>query len=503
MKNNLFFGICWAISALAFAQDKPNVVVVLADDIGVGDVSHYRKIHSKNIVVETPALDMLADKGLIFTNAHSPAALCAPSRYAVMTGNNCYRSYMPWGVWGSYQKTPYEPNDLTLGKLMKNAGYQTAFFGKWGVGMDFYQKGSDTKIYRSQKKNLELDVDVMQIAGNGPKANGFDYSLTFPSGIQNVPYVVYENEKWLPLQKNSIIEVISQKKMDKLNVTLDKDEGLGDSHWNPHHLGPLLVNKAVNFIEKSSPKKPFFMYYASLAVHLPHTPAKELNGKKIAGTTPSKHLDKVKELDTQVGMLIEALKKKGVFENTLFIFTSDNGGLRRKNTIASGHQSNDIYRGGKNSAYEGGHRVPFIAVWSKKIKPKTAVDTPIVTLDILGTLAAITSQKIDESQALDSANLLPLLYGKNNYAVHPFLMLQSGTGREGILIKDQWKLIIAFDKKDKTDKTRKPIALFNLKDNIEEDENKNLVSSKKHKDKVEELFELYNSTRESGVSTKL
>ena len=489
------------ISSLVFAQNSPNVVVVLADDIGIGDVSYYRKIHSKNIIVKTPALDKLAEKGMIFTNAHSPAALCAPSRYAVMTGNNCYRSYMPWGVWGSFQKTPYEATNLTLGKLMKNAGYQTAFFGKWGVGMDFFQKGSKTKIYRSPRSKLELNVDVTQIAGNGPKANGFDYSLTFPSGIQNVPYVVYENEKWLPLQKNSIIEVITQKKMDKLNVILDKEEGLGDSYWNPHHLGPLLVNKAIHFIEKSSAKKPFFMYYASLAVHLPHTPAKELNGKEIAGTTPSRHLDKVKELDTQVGMLIEALKKKGVYENTLFIFTSDNGGLRRKNTIAAGHQSNDIFRGGKNSAYEGGHRVPFIAVWPKKIKEKTAIDTPIVTLDILGTLAAVTNQKIKKNQAMDSANLLPLLYGKNKEDVHPFLMLQSGTGREGIIVKDQWKLIIAFDKKDKTDKTRFPIALFNLKDNVEENENKNLVYSRKHKDKVDELFYLYNSTREQGVST--
>lgn len=503
MKNKFLFVACWIVSSLVFAQDNPNVVVILADDIGVGDVSYYRKMHSKNIIVETPTLDQLALKGMIFTNAHAPAALCAPSRYAVMTGNNCYRSYLPWGVWGSYNKSPYETDNLTLGKLMKNAGYQTAFFGKWGVGMDFYQKGSKSIIYRSERKKLELDVDVTQIAGKGPKANGFDYSITFPSGIQNVPYVVYENEKWLPINQNSSITVITQKKMNPLNVILDKEEGLGDSHWNPHHLGPLLANKAVQFIENSSADKPFFMYYASLAVHLPHTPTKELDGKKIAGTTPSRHLDKVKELDTQVGMLIKALKKKGVYENTLFIFTSDNGGLRRKNTIASGHQSNDIYRGGKNSAYEGGHRVPFIAVWPRKIKAKTTVDTPIVTLDILGTLAAITNQKVEEDQAIDSANLFPLLSGKNNNEVHPFLILQSGTGREGIIIKDQWKLIIAFDKKDKTDKTRTPTALFNLKENIKENENKNLVYSPQHKDKVDELFKLFNSTREQGVSTKL
>ena len=281
MKKSILITLSLIASININAQQKPNVIVILADDIGTGDLSYYRKLHSDKIILETPALDQLAREGMIFTDAHSPAALCAPSRYAIMTGNNCYRSYAPWGVWGSYQPSPTKPDQLTLGKVMKNAGYSTAFFGKWGFGSDFYEKNNPTKIYRGNRQKVELDVDISQIAGNGPKQNGFDYSIMFPSGIQNVPYAVYENEKWMPLDANSKIGFISQENMTKIDVVLDKDEGLGDTSWDPHNMGPLLVNKAIDFIKQTDKNKPFFMYYCSLAVHLPHSPSKMLNGKKI------------------------------------------------------------------------------------------------------------------------------------------------------------------------------------------------------------------------------
>ncbi|WP_276165462.1 sulfatase family protein [Zobellia alginiliquefaciens] len=485
------------------AQDRPNIVVVLADDIGVGDISYYRKIHSETIIVETPMLDQLAKEGMIFTDAHSPAALCAPTRYAIMTGYNCYRSYAPWGVWGSFQPSPIEMNQMTLGKVMKNAGYNTAFFGKWGFGMDFYSKHDGTKIYRAPRSKMELDVDIRQIAGRGPFENGFDYSVTFPAGIQDVPYAIYENEQWMPLREGSKIDIITQEKMNKLGVKLDKEEGLGDSGWNPHHMGPLLVNKAVDYIDNSDGKSPFFIYYCSLAVHLPHTPADELNNRKVANTTPSYHLDMVKELDVQMEMIVQALKRKGIYDNTVIIFTSDNGGLQRKETIQSGHKSNDIYRGGKNSAYEGGHRVPFIASWPGKIKPKSVSTVPILGLDILATIADISNQNLEEAQVKDSASLLPILLGDSGENVHPFIVTQSGTGKEGIIIKNGWKLIVDFDKKDKTDEIRSPSALFNLTTNIEEKKDLNLIADPKYKTKVEELFKIYNQARDNGLKTKI
>jgi arylsulfatase A-like enzyme len=491
-------------SLISFSQTKPNVIVVLADDIGIGDISHYRRMHSDNIIVETPTIDKLSKEGMIFTDAHSPAALCAPSRYAIMTGNSCFRSEFPWGVWGAYQESPIKPDQLTLGKLMKNAGYQTAFFGKWHLGGDYYKKGSATEIYRGERNKPEVNVDISKIVGGGPTQNGFDFSVTLPAGIQASPYAVYENDVMLPLHKDSKIGYISQENMTKIGVKLDKLEGLGDDHWDPRLMGPLLANKAVNYIEKqASTKEPFFIYYSSQAVHLPHNPAKMLNGKEIAGTTPSSHLDLIKELDTQMGMLVETLKEKGIYENTLFIFTSDNGGLLVKQSLATGHRPSDLLNGGKNSAFEGGHRVPFIATWPAKIKPNRSSNIQVLGLDVLATLAALTEQEIAPNQAMDSANLLPILLDESNKAVRERLVNQSGTQQEGIIIENGWKLIIEIDKKDKTYKTRKPTELFNLNANPHEDTSKNLINSAKHKSKLDELFKKYNDTRDAEVKSSI
>lgn len=335
MKRRILFLIVFCISVISIAQQQPNVIVILADDIGVGDISHYRRIHSDNIIVETPAIDQLAKSGMIFTKANAPAALCAPSRYAIMTGNSCYRSPVPWGVWGSFQESPIQPNQLTLGRLMQKANYATAFLGKWHLGGDYLEKGSTTKIYRGNRSKPETNVDITKII-NGPQQKGFDYSFTLPAGIQDYPYAAYENGNMYPLKKDSKVAYISQENMTKIGVKLDKLEGLGDSNWDPHDIGPLLVSKGMEYIQNNAHKeKPFFMYYCSQAVHLPHAPPAYLNGKKVAGTTPTRHLDMVKELDIQIEMLIETLKKEGIYKNTIFIFTSDNGGLMRKETLAT------------------------------------------------------------------------------------------------------------------------------------------------------------------------
>lgn len=497
--------IMFVVSSLLHAQSSksPNVVVVLADDIGVGDISYYRKMHTDKIVLETPNIDKIANRSVVFTAAHAPAALCASSRYGIMTGNGCHQSKLPWGVWSSYATSAFKPNQLTLGTLMKKAGYNTGFLGKWHLGMNFKDKNNPNKIYKVKRgKQIETGVDIKEVVAGGPSYNGFDYSFTLPAGIQDVPYAVYENSKWMPLESDSEIRVITNDSMKKLKVKLDKDEGYGDSNWDPHKIGPLLAHKGVDFIQKNANKKnPFFMYYCSQAVHKPHTPCKELNGVKIAGTTPSKHMDMIKELDVQMGMLIAALKKEGIYKNTIFIFTSDNGGLSGpKKTRASGHKVSSIYRGGKNQPYEGGHRVPFLVSWPKELK-KTTIHKPILGLDILATLAAVTDQKIEKGQAKDSYNLLPLLQNPESDDTHPFLIIQGGSGRQGILIEGDWKLIVQFDKKDKSGKTRAPKALFNLKNNIREKESGNFVNHPDYQDKVKYLFDKYNYYRDTKKST--
>jgi len=503
MNKNIISLFLITVGIFGFAQERPNIIVVLADDIGVGDISQYRRSNSENIIVETPTIDKLAKEGIMFTDAHSPAALCAPTRYAIITGNHCYRSYAPRGVWNSYQPSPIEPNQLTLGRLMKKAGYHTSFFGKWGFGMDFSRKDDPNTIYRGPRNKPELDVDITKIIDKGPQQNGFDYSFTYPAGIQAAPYAVYENGIMMPLNENSEIVQITQKNMDKIGFKLDKLEGLGDSYWNPFNASELLVNKAINFIDRSSASKtPFFMYYCSQAVHKSHTPLKKLNDTDIAGTTPSNHLDMVKELDVQMEMLINTLKKKGIYENTLFIFTSDNGGLLISETIKSGHSSNDTNRGGKNQAYEGGHNVPFIAHWPNKIEPNSISNEPILGIDIMATLAAITNQEIDDNQAKDSSNLLPIFLDEKDIKPHPFIINQSGTGKEVMITKEGWKLIIKIKNEDTSFKVnQKLIALFNLNQNPSEIEANNLINNPKYQNKITDLLNTYNKTRSSKVNT--
>ena len=503
-KQFIQFVAFFLLSIQLSAQKAPNIIVVLADDVGTGDISKYRSLHTDAIKIETPNIDKLATEGMFFTNAHAPAALCATSRYAIMTGNHNYRSPLPWGVWIGYAESVFTPETMTLGRLMKKADYQTAFIGKWHLGTDFGRHSNPTKPYRTRNKNkIDLDLNIEKIIGGGPMQNGFDYSFTLPSGIQNVPYAVYENDQWFPLRKDSQIGIINKLYMESLGIELDKNQGLGDSKWNPKQIGPLLVNKAVDYISKKAKEdKPFFIYYCSQAVHTPHTPADELNGIKIAGTTPSKHMDMIKELDVQMGMLVQELKKQGVYENTVFIFTSDNGGLHIDgDTWNARHEPSDIYRGCKNDPYEGGSRVPFIVSWPSKIKGNAKTNKPVLGLDISATIAAIAGVKLEENEATDSYNLLPILEQKKKAKTHPFVMLQGGSAKQTMIIENGWKLIIQFDKKDKSDATRTPVALFNLNENVWEHEEFNLINNKRYQRKVNYLLKKYNDTRDGKKPT--
>lgn len=483
---------------LAGQSNPPNIVVVLADDIGPGDLAGYRRLLGEKVIVETPNLDQLMASGTSFSDAHSPNALCAPSRYAIMTGNNTYHSYAPWGVWGAYQQSPIKDTDMTLGRLLQQAGYQTAFFGKWHMGGDYYRKGTQEIYRKADRSKPQLEVDIRQVVGSGPKALGFDYSLVFPAGIQNVPYAVYENEAWMPLYPGSEIAEVTQASVARFGFTLDKEEGLGDSNWSAFDMGPLLINKAVRYVQAAATDQPMFLYYCSQAVHVPHTPAMLLNGEKIRGTAPTHHLDMVKELDVQMGMLIKALKEKGIYENTLFLFTSDNGGLLVNGSIKAGHRSPAYYRGGKNQSFEGGHRVPFIASWPGKIPAGVVADNLVSGTDILATLADITDQPLASHQAMDSYNFLGTLLGQPNSPSRDYLMIQGGTDRKVIFRDGSWKLIMQTDRK--TGKTT-PEALFNLLENVEEGPAGNLIKAPRHQARIESMHARYTRIRAGKLRT--
>jgi len=460
-------------SNVALADEKPNIVLVMADDLGLGDVSFYaRHIQKKDPLFETPTLDSLAAESLWFTDGHSATSLCAPTRYAVMSGNNNYRSYQPPGVWSTFGKTAFVEGHTTLGTVVRDAGYRTGFVGKWHLGGDFKVSGTD-KIFRGKKNgDVTGKVDMTKMVGGGPKYCGFDYDYTTPCGIQGPHYLLYENGVWAPINDESKIIFMNEDSVKHPVDLSDKGEGMGDSQWDTKQLGKMLSAKAVDFIKESAAKEePFFLYYCSPMVHRPHVPPAEFDGKKIKGETPSHHLDMVLDLDMQLKRIVDALKAAGEFENTLFVLTSDNGGLQDPKARKLGYLPSGQWKSSKNSPFEGGHRVPFFAHWPGKIKPGI-------------------------SDELVVNNLLPLLTGKGKFKQRDVWLNQAGSKSEVMIRKMPWKLIIQSNNK----RTKfEPKALYNLEN--DPGEMTNAINESKNSSTVELLMQEYLETVESGRPT--
>ena len=455
-----FTGSLCSIAMADESSDRPNIVLVMADDLGLGDVSfHTRNIRKKEPLFETPTIDALASQGLWFTDGHSATALCAPTRYAVMSGNNNYRSYQPWGVWSTFGKTAFKKGHATLGTVVRDAGYQTGFVGKWHLGGDFKTPGSN-EIFRGKKSgDLRGKVDMSQMVGGGPKYCGFDYDYTTPCGIQGPHYLLYENGEWAPISDESKIIFMNKDNVKNPETLASKGAGMGDSHWDTREIGKLLSARAADFIKLSSAKKePFFLYYCSPMVHRPHIPPKEFDGKKIQGKTPTPHLDMVLDFDMQMKRIVDALKATGEFENTLFILTSDNGGLQDGPARKVGYQVGGGFNGSKNSPLEGGHRVPTFAVWPGKIQPGISHHL-VVNQDLVATFAALVGTEIPKGQAMDSNNILPLLTATGKFKPRTSWISQAGSKHEVMIRKMPWKLIIQTNNK----RTKfEPRALYNL-----------------------------------------
>ncbi len=476
-------------------DNRPNIVVIMADDVGLGDISAFHRQYSKKpVVVETPNIDKLAAEGISFTDAHAPTSLCAPTRYSVMTGNSTYRGYNPWGVWSSFAKTAITAEDATIGRIAQQAGYTTGFVGKWHLGGTFLNKKG--AAYTGPKNGpLSKTVDVTKWIAGHPAEMGFDYDYTLPTGVQGPMYLAYENGQWAPFDKNSKITYVDKNTALDPAFISDKGPGMGESHWDARALNMQLTHKATEFIRRSAGQKPFLLNYWSPAVHLPHTPPKEIDGIKIAGTTPSNHLDMNRVLDLEVGKIIQALKDTSEYDNTLIIFTSDNGGLADEKANQAGHNSPGQYSGRKNTALEGGQRVPFIAVWPGKIEAGRVSDALVNGTDIIATIAQVTGIKLNEKQAKDSWNIMPELLGKP-YENRTLLMQQAGSGKELMLRQGDWKLIILTNHKVTK---REVIGLYNLKKDPQEQ--RNLLHSPEYKEKAKAMFDLYWDIRESGRRT--
>ncbi len=507
-----------ATASHAVVEQAPNVVFIMADDLGVGDVGFYHQQRTgTDPVIPTPNLDKLYEQGMRFDTVHAEA-LCAPTRYTVMTGNYTFRCHLPWGVWGSAEKPAVMPGQKTIGHVMQEAGYKTAFFGKWHLGGQWYRQGTDD-IYDGSPWGKEADqIDAARgIVGGGPGSLGFDYSLTLPGGIQGPPFAFFENDQWMKLSSDSVMKPLKWSEMPKGSKLGSKGAGasLGDSNYDSRLAGPMLTQKALDFIDREK-AKPFFIYFCSQAVHHPHSPPDEFFGKPVKGRTHSEHGDMIIEFDLQVAAMVKKLKDEGLWENTLFIVTSDNGGLALEETDINGHLSSNGMRAEKSSAYEGGHRVPFVATWPGRIKPGSASDKRVLVLDLMATLYELTGREIPADQARDSFSYLSLLQGKPNAPFRDQSIITNGRLYEGkqlgaknmedaVSVYDgKWKLVGRWDTQSKAHKkwafmngTISPIALFDMSENPLEDENQNLVRNPEYKPLIERMIMTFYTARDT------
>ncbi|CAM3362531.1 sulfatase family protein [Zobellia roscoffensis] len=384
---------------------KPNIVIIYADDMGYGDLN----IQNPDSKIPTPNLDKLASEGMRFTDAHSSSGICSPSRYALLTGKYHWRKQH--GIVQSFGEPFFNDTDITLPQVLQTSGYTTACIGKWHLGWDWelnnepsgetIRNGKSIKFYQSK------DIDWNKPINGGPLDRGFDYyygdgTINFP------PYTWVENEKVITAP------TVNQDIENGSHVTKEGNwefrPGPMVDGWDPYKVLPTLTEKAVEYVNKQSEDKPFFLYLALPSPHAPIIPNDEFIGKSEAGG----YGDFMVQTDWVAGQVLKALKAKGLEENTIVIFSADNGPEKYAFARAEkyGHFSMGNLRGLKRDVWEGGHHVPFVVKWPGKIEKGSISNEVISQVDIMATLATLTKSDLPKTAAPDSYNLLPVFLGE-------------------------------------------------------------------------------------------
>tara|TARA_R110002049_G_scaffold285698_4_gene467000 strand:- start:132102 stop:135716 length:3615 start_codon:yes stop_codon:yes gene_type:complete len=413
------------------AQRPPNVVLIFADDLGYGDVGCYGATK-----VQTPNIDKLAAEGRRFTDAHSVSAVCTPSRYALLTGQYPVRANGGRGVWGPAPVTSpliVDTEKTTIADVFKRSGYDTAVIGKWHLGF-----GQGTNQWQEPLRP-------------GPQDLGFDYYFGMPVVNSAPPYVFVENDRIVGSDPDDPLIYLGRKAKDVTPITPIPPEAaqrspnqfggatVAHDRFNDYQVGTTLAEKSVQWINTRK-DNPFFLYLATTNIHHPFTPAKRFQGTSQCGL----YGDFIHELDWMVGEILSCLDDNGLSDNTLVIFTSDNGGMFNHGGQAAfkaGHRQNGDLLGFKFGVWEGGHRVPLIVRWPGKVKAGTTSNQLIGNVDMLATFAALTQQKLDRTQQADSVNMLPALVGQPEQPIRDHLVLAPHKGTHLSIRKGNWMFI--------------------------------------------------------------
>ncbi len=520
MKNNktAIFRNTWLVAVLiacgvlmnavvGFGQTKktlPNIVYILADDLGFGDVS----IYNPSGKINTPHIDGLAKEGMRFTDAHTTSSVCTPSRYSILTGRYPWRSRLPKGVLRGYSRTLIEERLPTIGTMLQASSYRTAVVGKWHLGLDWVPKDAfkdslkpeinPDNLYGITNEMNPAQIDFTKAPVHGPKTQGFDYSFILPASLDMPPYCYLENDALTE-------QLTGYTKGNKLESGYTGPfwrEGAMSPSFEFSKVLPTFTGKATDFIKKQAGSKdPFFLYFPMPAPHTPWLPTAAYIGRSNAG----EYGDYVMMVDDAVGQILKTLDSMGFSKNTMVIFTSDNGPYWRENFVEQfDHHAAGPYRGMKGDVFEGGHRVPFIVRYPGKVKPGTSSTATTTLANLMSTCAELVGNHSTKFQPEDSYSILPILTGKSTkIADQPAIVNISSKGFLNIR-KGSWKLIphlgsggftVPVEVKPKPGEAIG--QLYNLETDMHEDNNLYDL----YPEKVKELNDLLKKIQQSTTRT--
>lgn len=483
-----------ALASSLIAESKPNIVILYADDLGYGDLQCYNP-ESK---IPTPNLDKLASEGMRFTDGHSSSGICTPSRYAMLTGRYHWRKFHD--IVGAFGASVFDEDELTMPEMLKEQGYHTAVIGKWHLGWDWDAIRTNDK--RGKEAISPDDFDWEKPIPDGPLAHGFDTYfgdtvINFPpycwienDRVTQAPDIMMDTNLWKPIKEGR----------------WECRAGPMVTGWDPYENIPTTTAKGVELIHKLAKEdEPFFLYFAFPSPHAPIIPNDEFDGKSDAGP----YGDFVFETDYACGQLLKALQEAGVADNTVVIFTADNGPEKYAypRDVKYDHWSAEPLRGLKQDIYEGGHRVPFIVKWPGLTRPDSVSNALISQVDLMATFAAALGVKLPKDQAVDSFNMLPVLRGQES-SVRTSAIQNTFEGKYVMRYKN-WVLVDgdngyhrdlaeAWEKKRnyKPDDEH-PVELYDLKADLGQRHN----VAQEHPETVSELLQMLYQIRKQGYSS--
>lgn len=417
------------------ALAQPNIILILADDLGYGDVGCYNPKGK----IPTPHLDCLAREGMRFTDAHSTSAVCTPTRYALLTGRYSWRSRLQMHVLGGLSPPLIPPERLTLAGLLRKAGYHTACIGKWHLGLGWVRKPNTPPFTDSIEKGPEgWNVDYTKPITQGPLTVGFDEFYGIAGSLDMVPYTFIHNDRV------EIVPTVDKAFPLMWGRSAMTRRGPGAEAFEAVHVLATLTEKSIEYIRRRAPEarrgKPFFLYLALASPHSPIVPSEPWQGR--SGLNP--YGDFVMETDDCVGQILQCLEKEALAENTLIIFSSDNGPSPVADFAtlrAKGHDPAGGLRGSKADLWEGGHRVPLLVRWPGHVPPGTRSDQMVGLVDLMATCAELVGMPLPDNAAEDSFSFLPVLLGKASRPVRETLILHSSSGKFAIR-RGPWKLLL-------------------------------------------------------------